>query len=133
MSEEIVQFVEAFLVENTKPEMTMQQKLELSNDQRDRAVAIADGVMAWESLADTRKSIKDLAALKSEIGKTDCPKCKGTGWHMYSHDHSTICDACCKHEEGWWDLTEHYSGYKKDADNGCCRKGCGTLRRDLIK
>ena len=69
MSEEIVKFVEAFLVENTKPEMTMQQKLDLSNDQRDRAVAIADGVMAWESLADTRKSMKDLAELKKEINQ----------------------------------------------------------------
>jgi len=115
-----------------KSELTMQEKLDRSNDQRDRAIAIADGVMEWESLQDTRKSMKDLAALKSEIGKTDCPKCKGTGWYMYSHDHSTICNACCKHEEGWWDLTEHYSGYKKDADNACCKKGCGTLRRDLI-
>ena len=69
MSEEIVKFVEAFLVQNTKPEMTMQQKLDLSNDQRDRAVAIADGVMAWESLADTRKSMKDLAELKKEINQ----------------------------------------------------------------
>jgi hypothetical protein len=69
MSEEIVKFVEAFLVENAKPEMTMQQKLDLSNDQRDRAVAIADGVMAWESLADTRKSMKDLAELKKEINQ----------------------------------------------------------------
>jgi len=69
MSEEIVKFVEAFLIENTKPEMTMQQKLDLSNDQRDRAIAIADGVMAWESLADTRKSMKDLAELKKEINQ----------------------------------------------------------------
>jgi len=65
--EEIKDFVEAFLVEKTKPDMTMKQKLDLSNDQRDRAIAIADGVMAWESLADTRKSMKDLAQLKQDI------------------------------------------------------------------
>jgi hypothetical protein len=65
--EEIKEFVEAFLVEKTKPDMTMKQKLDLSNDQRDRAIAIADGVMAWESLADTRKSMKDLAQLKQDI------------------------------------------------------------------
>jgi len=47
----------------------MQQKLDRSNDQRDRAVAIADGVMVWENLADTRKSMKDLAALKKEINE----------------------------------------------------------------
>lgn len=49
------------------PELTMQDKLDRSNDQRDRAIAIADGVMAWESLADTRKSMKDLAQLKQDI------------------------------------------------------------------
>jgi len=124
-------FVEAFLVENSKQEITMQQKLDKSNDQRDRAIGICDSIMAWESLADTRKSMKDLAALKSEICKTDCHKCKGTGWFQYSYDHSTVCNMCCKHDEGWWDLTEDYSRYKKDADNGCCIKGCGTLRRDL--
>ena len=49
------------------PELTIQEKLDRSNDQRDRAIAIADGVMAWESLADTRKSMKDLAQLKQDI------------------------------------------------------------------
>jgi len=48
-------------------EKTMQEKLDISNDQRDRAIAIADGVMNWESLADTRKSMKDLAQLKQDI------------------------------------------------------------------
>ena len=70
MSEEIVKFVEAFLIENTKPEMTMQQKLDRSNDQRDRAVAIADAMMAWETLQDTRNSIKALSALKKEIDES---------------------------------------------------------------
>ena len=67
MSEEIKQFVEAFLVENTKPELTMQQKLDRSNDQRDRAVDICDGMMAWETPAQARQSAKDLSALKKEI------------------------------------------------------------------
>ena len=66
---DVAQFVEAFLVENSKPEMTMHQKLKRSNDQLGRAIAIADGVMAWESLQDTRNSMKDLAALKKEINE----------------------------------------------------------------
>ena len=69
MSEEIIQFVEAFLVENTKPELTMQEKLDRSNDQRDRAVDICDGMMAWETLQDTRNSIKSLSQLKKEINE----------------------------------------------------------------
>ena len=67
--EDIKEFVEAFLVENSKPEMTMQEKLDLSNDQRDRAVAIADGMMAWETPAQARQSAKDLSQLKKEINQ----------------------------------------------------------------
>ena len=66
---DVAQFVEAFLIETTRPEMTMHQKLKRSNDQLGRAIAIADGVMAWESLQDTRNSMKDLAALKKEINE----------------------------------------------------------------
>jgi len=71
MSEEIKKFVGDFLVEQSKTDKTMQERLEISNEQRDRAVAIADGIMAWESLADTRKSMKDLAQLKQDIKEND--------------------------------------------------------------
>jgi hypothetical protein len=67
MNEEIKQFINDFIVENAKPEMTMQDKLDRSNDQRDRAISIADGMMAWETMQDTRNSMKDLSALKKEI------------------------------------------------------------------
>lgn len=62
-----------------------------------------------------------------------CSKCNGTGWYAYDHNHSKICEHCCTHPDGWWELTEHYYRYEKDKDNACCRKGCGTMRRDLIK
>ena len=67
---DVAQFVEAFLVENTKPELSMQQRLDRSNDQRDRAMQIADKMLEWENPADTRKSIKDLSALKKEINES---------------------------------------------------------------
>lgn len=64
-----------------------------------------------------------------------CKKCNGTGWYCYDPDpvypHSTICDVCCTHSQGWWELTEHYVGYKEGEDNRCCKAGCGTMRRDL--
>ena len=62
-------FVEAFLVENSKQEITMQQKLDKSNDQRDRAIGICDSIMAWETPADARKTSKDLSQLKKEINE----------------------------------------------------------------
>ena len=66
---DVAQFVEAFLIENTRPDMTMQQKLDRSNDQRDRAVSICDSIMAWETPADARKTSKDLSQLKKEINE----------------------------------------------------------------
>jgi hypothetical protein len=69
MNEEIKEFVEAFLVENSKPEMTMHQKLQRSNDQRNRAVSICDAMMAWETPADARKTSRDLSQLKKEINE----------------------------------------------------------------
>lgn len=54
----------------------------------------------------------------------NCKKCGGTGWFRYDHNHSTVCDACCKCNQGWWQLKEHYG-----TKNGkwCCIAGCGRL------
>jgi hypothetical protein len=49
---------------------------------------------------------------------------------MYDHNHGKPCEVCCPHTE-WWDLSPEYYGYKKDADNACCKLGCGMMRRDL--
>jgi len=45
------------------------KELETSNGQRDRAVAICDAMMAWETPADARKTSKDLSDLKKEINE----------------------------------------------------------------
>jgi len=64
-----------------------------------------------------------------------CKKCNGEGWYKYDHNHSTICNQCCTHDQGWWDLSKehHGSSYIDGGDNGCCRNGCGTMRRDIVK
>lgn len=62
-----------------------------------------------------------------------CKKCNGTGWYLYDEHHSTVCEQCCPHDKGWWEVTEHYTGYLEGADNRCCRAGCGTMYRDLKK
>jgi hypothetical protein len=69
MSEEIKQLVGDFLVEQATPEPTIQEKLDRSNDERDRAVAICDAMMAWETPQDARKTSKDLSQLKKDIAK----------------------------------------------------------------
>lgn len=63
----------------------------------------------------------------------ECEKCKGTGWRKYDHNHTVVCEYCCTHSEGWWEITEHYSGYKEGEDNACCKKECGTMRRDITR
>lgn len=62
-----------------------------------------------------------------------CEKCNDTGWFQYIHDYKQVCDACCKHDGGWWELSKefHGSSYIDGADNMCCKLGCGTMRRDL--
>jgi len=60
-----------------------------------------------------------------------CSLCGGEGHYMYNHNHGKPCEQCCKHAEGWWELTEHHAGYIAGADNGCCRAGCGQLRREI--
>ena len=62
---------------------------------------------------------------------TICQKCKGTGWFQYDYNHSRVCDACCRHNQGWWELTDGYHGYELGKDNNCCKAGCETMRRDL--
>jgi hypothetical protein len=69
MSEEIKQLVGDFLVEQATPEPTIQEKLDRSNDERDRAVAICDAMMAWETPQDARKTSKDLSQLKKDIAQ----------------------------------------------------------------
>lgn len=55
-----------------------------------------------------------------------CGKCGGAGWYRYDHNHSKLCEQCCPHAEGVWQLSEHYL-----ALNGrwCCLQGCGTTWR----
>lgn len=67
------------------------------------------------------------------MSESTCKKCNDTGWYQYDHNHAKVCEACCKHDRGWWQLGEHHAGYKAGEDNLCCDAGCGTLRRDLIR
>lgn len=60
-----------------------------------------------------------------------CEKCKDTGWYRYDRNHSKVCEFCCKHQDGWWQVAEGYTGYDKALDNACCKAGCGTMMRDL--
>jgi hypothetical protein len=64
-------------------------------------------------------------------GESDCSKCRGTGSYMYDHNHGKPCERCCLHDQGWWELTEHYAGYVEGENNNCCKAGCGALQRDL--
>jgi hypothetical protein len=64
----------------------------------------------------------DAFAYAKANARPDCPKCKGAGMYLYDGFHGKICEACCRHDLGWWQLHQHYG-----ADNGkwCCSAGCG--------
>ncbi len=61
---------------------------------------------------------------------TECKKCNGTGAYAYDHNHSQVCDACCPHDQGWFELSKGYANYIEGQDNRCCRVGCGTMKRE---
>jgi len=58
-------------------------------------------------------------------GIPGCEKCNGVGTYMYDENHGTICDLCCPHVDGSWQLLEHYG-----ERNGqwCCMGGCGHTK-----
>lgn len=64
----------------------------------------------------------------AENADPNCAKCKGTGSYMYDRNHGTVCDLCCKHDLGWWQLRDYYG-----ANNGkfCCSAGCGKVIESL--
>ena len=55
----------------------------------------------------------------------NCKKCKDTGWYAYDENHSKVCEACCKHDQGYWLLKEHYG---ESNDKFCCKAGCGDIK-----
>lgn len=57
-----------------------------------------------------------------------CKKCNGTGIYKYDWNHSTICDVCCPHTKGSWQLTEAFG--KATIDMWCCLRGCGYTQKD---
>lgn len=57
--------------------------------------------------------------------KPDCPRCHGTGSYMYDHNHGTVCNLCCQHNMGWWQLSEAHGATR--AGKWCCTAGCGYV------
>ena len=74
---------------------------------------------------------RPVVARKVEPVVGRCPKCNGTGYRHYDHNHMKVCEFCCKHDQGWWDLSPMHYGYIAGGENGCCKAGCGTLLRDI--
>lgn len=83
------------------------------------------------AMNDARKQDGADNGVDSTGGSAVCVFCAGTGWRKCGHNHAQVCEHCCKHDKGWWELTEHHAGYVAGKDNACCRAGCGTMRRDL--
>lgn len=61
--------------------------------------------------------------------KLDCPKCHGTGQWRYDDTHYTVCNLCCKHNMGYWQLKRGY--YGKNDGKWCCMAGCGQILEDV--
>lgn len=67
-----------------------------------------------------------LDALVSAAMNADpqCVKCGGTGVHACGERQLCVCDACCQHNQGWWQLE---GGYGVDNGRWACKAGCGVI------
>jgi hypothetical protein len=71
---------------------------------------------------ETRKT--DVYVSAAMNADRDCPTCHGAGVYRFTDRSMAICDLCCKHNQGWWQLEGAYG-----PDNGrwACKVGCGTI------
>lgn len=61
------------------------------------------------------------AAMNADPG---CTRCGGTGVCPCDEGQLRICDRCCKHNQGWWQLE---SAYGADSGRWACKAGCGVV------
>lgn len=114
-------------------EITYEDARDLSlyfRDELDRVTIHYQSVIGDIALAAMQGS---LPAKNAQAIAPLCKKCQGKGYYHYDSNQAKPCEQCCDHSGGWWELTEHHAGYIAGADNGCCRSGCGQLRRELAE
>lgn len=72
---------------------------------------------------DTSRSGDSLinAAVNANPG---CPKCGGAGVYAFGYNDMALCDLCCKHNVGWWQLEGNYG---RDNGRWACKAGCGLI------
>lgn len=56
-----------------------------------------------------------------------CPRCNGTGFYSYDENHIKPCEVCCRHDRGWFPLTEAHGRPGMHA----CGAGCGAILEQL--
>jgi hypothetical protein len=61
------------------------------------------------------------AAMNADPG---CKKCGGAGVSPCGEGQLSVCDRCCKHNQGWWQLE---GGYGADNGRWACKAGCGII------
>src|SRR3546814_269463 len=68
--------------------------------------------------------VLDMRASAAMTADPDCPKCNATGVYQHSDRRLALCDLCCKHNRGWWQLE---GAYGKDNGRWACKAGCGLI------
>lgn len=53
-----------------------------------------------------------------------CPQCGGSGVYRLDDRRLAICDRCCRHNQGWWQLE---GAYGRDNGRWACKAGCGAI------
>ena len=83
-----------------------------------------DGPKTYLERRTDRLRVNDIYASAAMNADPDCPKCKASGIYQRSDRYLAICDMCCKHNQGWWQLE---GGYGADNGRWACKAGCGMI------
>jgi len=68
--------------------------------------------------------MKSTELIDGSSGYLKCHKCHGVGSYMYDDKHGKPCEICCLHDQGYWQLHEHYGN---NNEKWCCNAGCGHI------
>lgn len=91
-------------------------QLELPHGERDPAGFLE---RAWQRLPPANFFAS--AAMNAD---PRCKTCSGTGVRRTGGGSLVICDACCPHNQGWWQLE---SAYGENNGRWACKAGCGHI------
>lgn len=66
-------------------------------------------------------------SVKEPLRAKTCTKCNSTGHYHYDEHHAKICEICCLHSQGRWEIPYGTAGHRPGKKTWACSTGCGAM------